>query len=124
MLTRMNRSVLAGLSIVIVVLIVFAIMWVLDITSLAGIMGAIGGMIGGVLGASYMRKFHDERFSQITKKSASNAYWFIMIALPLSWIAMVRLEPITLQLALGLTLAIWMSSFIVYYISLFYYYKR
>ncbi|MFX1331859.1 MAG: hypothetical protein ACFE9W_09895 [Promethearchaeota archaeon] len=124
MLTRMNRSVLAGLSIVIVVLIVFAIMWVLDITSLAGIMGAIGGMIGGVLGASYMRKLHDERFSQITKKSASNAYWFIMIALPFSWIAMVRLEPITLQLALGLTLAIWMSSFIVYYISLFYYYKR
>jgi uncharacterized membrane protein len=121
---RMNRSVLAGLGVVIVVLIVFTAMWILDITSLSGIMGAIGGMVGGVLGATYMQRFHDERFSLIMKRSASNAYWFVVILLPLSWIAMMRLEPITLQLAVGLTLAIWMSSFIVYYISLFYYYKR
>ena len=67
MLTRMNRGVLAGLSIVAVVLIVFTIMWVLDITSLGGIMGAIGGMVGGVIGATYMQRFHDERFSQIMR---------------------------------------------------------
>ncbi len=121
---RMNRSVLAGLGIVVVVLIVFTVMWILDITSLGGIMGAIGGMVGGVLGATYMQRFHDERFSQLMKRSASNSYWFVVIFLPLSWIAMIRLEPITLPLVIGLTFAIWMSSFIVYYISLFYYYKR
>lgn len=121
---RMNRSVLAGLGIVVVVMIVFTVMWILDITSLGGIMGAIGGMVGGVLGATYMQRFHDERFSQIMKRSASNSYWFVVIFLPLSWIAMIRLEPITLPLVIGLTFAIWMSSFIVYYISLFYYYKR
>ncbi|MHA1925209.1 MAG: hypothetical protein ACW974_04795, partial [Candidatus Thorarchaeota archaeon] len=65
-----------------------------------------------------------ERFSQITKKSASNAYWFVMIALPLSWIVMIRAEPITMPLVLGMTFAIWMMSFVVLYISLFYYYKR
>ncbi len=121
---RMNRSVLAGLGIVVVVMIVFTVMWILDITSLGGIMGAIGGMVGGVLGATYMQRFHDERFSQIMKRSASNSYWFVVIFLPLSWIAMIRLEPITLPLVIGLTFAIWMVSFIVYYISLFYYYKR
>nr|KXH78164.1 MAG: hypothetical protein AM324_10720 [Candidatus Thorarchaeota archaeon SMTZ1-83] len=115
---------LAGLGIVVVVLIVFTVMWILDITSLGGIMGAIGGMVGGVLGATYMQRFHDERFSQLMKRSASNSYWFVVIFLPLSWIAMIRLEPITLPLVIGLTFAIWMSSFIVYYISLFYYYKR
>ncbi|MFX0054030.1 MAG: hypothetical protein ACFFAX_08325 [Promethearchaeota archaeon] len=120
----MNRSVLAGLGIVVVVIIVFTIMWILDIASLAGIMGAIGGMVGGILGASYMKRFHDERFSLITKKSASNAYWFVMIALPLSWIVMIRAETITISLALGLALAIWMLSFVVLYISLFYYYRK
>ncbi|MHA2142364.1 MAG: hypothetical protein ACXADC_10580 [Candidatus Thorarchaeota archaeon] len=120
----MNRSALAGLSAVIVVMIVFTIMWILDITSLGGIMGAIGGMVGGVLGATYMQRFHDERFSQIMKKAASSAYWFVIIALPLSWIAIVRAEAITIQLAVGLTFVIWMSSFIIYYLSLFYYYKR
>ncbi len=121
---RMNRSVLAGLGIVVVVLIVFTVMWILDITSLGGIMGAIGGMAGGVLGATYMQRFHDERFSQIMKKSGSNAYWFIVIALPLSWIVIVRAETITIQLAVGLTFVIWMSSFVIYYLSLFYHYKR
>jgi len=81
-------------------------------------------MVGGVLGATYMQRFHDERFSQITKKSASNAYWFVIIALPLSWIVMIQAEAITLSLALGLVLAIWMLSFVVLYVSLFYYYKK
>ncbi|MGD9381998.1 MAG: hypothetical protein PVI03_06090 [Candidatus Thorarchaeota archaeon] len=121
---RINRSVLAGLGIVVVVLIVFTVMWILDITSLGGIMGAIGGMIGGVLGATYMQRFHDERFSQIMKKSGSNAYWFIVIALPLSWIVIAQAETITMQLAVGLTFVIWMLSFVIYYLSLFYYYKR
>lgn len=120
----MNRSVLAGLGIVVVVLIVFSVMWILDITSLGGIMGAIGGMIGGVLGASYMQRFHDERFSQIMKRSGSNAYWFIVILLPLSWIALMGAEPLTMPLVVGLTFSIWILSFLVYYASMFYYYKR
>lgn len=121
---KLKRSVLAGLGIVVVVLIVFIVMWILDITSLGGIMGAIGGMVGGVLGATYMQRFDDERFSQIMKKSASNAYWLLVIALPLSWIVMIRAEPITLPLVIGLTFLIWMLSFLIYYVSLFYYYKR
>jgi hypothetical protein len=120
----MNRSVLAGLGIVVVVLIVFTVMWILDITSLGGIMGGIGGGVGGILGATYMQRYHDERFSQIMKRSGSNAYWFVIIFLPLSWIAMMGAETITMPLVFGLTFAVWMSSFLIFYISLFYYYKR
>ncbi len=120
----MNRSILAGLSAVILVLIVFIITWILDISSLSGYMGAFGGMVGGVLGATYMQKFNDERFSRIMKGSASNAYWFVITALPLSWIVLVQAETITIPLVVGLTFAIWMASIIIYYITLFYRYKR
>ncbi len=123
-MTRKKRSILAGLSAVILVLIVFIITWVLDITSLSGYMGAFGGMVGGVLGATYMQKFNDERFSQIVKGSTSTAYWFVIIALPLSWIVIILAETITIQLVVGLTFTIWMASIIIYYLTLFYRYKR
>ncbi|MHA2063355.1 MAG: hypothetical protein ACXABY_03120 [Candidatus Thorarchaeota archaeon] len=121
---RMNRSALAGLSVVIVVMIVFTIMWILDITSLGSIMGAIGGMVGGVLGVTYMQRVHDERFNLVKNQAARNSFLFVTITLPFSWIALIRAEMVTIPLAVGLSLAIWMSSFGVYYLSLFYYYKR
>lgn len=120
----MNRSLLAALSAVATVMIVFVIMWILDLTTLSTYMGSIGGMVGGVLGATYLRRFHDERFSQIMNLAARNAFVFLVIILPLSSIVLIRVEEITLQITAGLIFVPWISALVILWLSLFYYYRR
>ena len=120
----MNRSMKAALSAVAIVIIVFVVIWILDLTTLSSYTGAIGGMVGGVLGVTYMRRFHDERFTQIMNLAARNAFVFLMIILPLSSIVLIRVEEITLQITAGLIFLPWISSLVILWLSLFYYYYR
>ncbi|MFW9768102.1 MAG: hypothetical protein ACFFF9_02220 [Candidatus Thorarchaeota archaeon] len=120
----MNRSLKTALSIVATVAIVFVILWILGLYNLSSYGGAIGGMVGGVLGASYMRRFYDERFTQIMNLAARNAFVFLVIILPLTSIVLVSVEEVTLQIAAGLVVVPWISSLIILYLSLFYYYRK
>jgi uncharacterized membrane protein len=120
----MNRSLVVVLSAVATVMIVFVIIWILGLTTLSSYMGSIGGMIGGVLGVTYMRRLHDERFSQIMNRAARNVFLYLMILLPLSSVVVIWLEEITLQIAVLLIFVPWMSSLVIYLLSLFYYYRK
>jgi len=120
----MNRSLKTALSAVAIVVIVFVLVWIMGLTSLGSYIGAIGGMVGGVLGATYMRRFYDERFTQIMNLAARNAFVFLVIILPMSSIVLIRVEEITLQITAGLIFVPWVSSLVILYLSLFYYYRK
>lgn len=120
----MKRIVTAGLSVVIVMLIVFGIAWILDLSIVSGFIGAFGGMVGGVLGGTYTQRYQDERFGQIMNKSAGIVFVFLIVTLPLAAAAIVSLETFTLALAAGLIFTVWMSSIAIFYLSLLYYYKK
>jgi uncharacterized membrane protein len=87
-------------------------------------MGSIGGMVGGVLGATYLNRFQDERFSQLMNLAARNAFVFLVIILPLNSIVLIRVEEITLQITAGLIFVPWILSLVILYVSLFYYYRK
>ncbi|MFW9871271.1 MAG: hypothetical protein ACFFEL_16710 [Candidatus Thorarchaeota archaeon] len=120
----MKRSIMTALSAVVVVAIVFAIIWILGLTSISSYMGAIGGMVGGVLGATYMQRFHDERFTQIMNQAARNVFVYLMILLPTSSVVLIWFDEITLQIAAGLIVVPWISSLGIYFLSLYYYYRK
>lgn len=120
----MNRSLMAALSAVATVMIVFVIISILGLTTLSSYMGAIGGMVGGVLGATYMQRFQDERFTQIMNQAARNVFVYLMILLPMSSVALILVEEFTAQIVAGLILVPWMSSLVIYFLSLFYYYRK
>ncbi|MHA2602406.1 MAG: hypothetical protein AM324_009785 [Candidatus Thorarchaeota archaeon SMTZ1-83] len=120
----MKRIVEAGLSVVIVMLIVFAITWILGSDIVSGLIGAFGGMIGGVLGGTYTQRYQDERFGQIMNKSAGIVFVFLIITLPVAAAAIVSLEMFTLALVAGLIFMVWMSSLAIFYLSLLYYYRK
>ena len=120
----MNRSILSALSAVVIVMVVFVVMWILDLSSLSSFVGALGGMVGGVLGATYMQRFQDERFTQIMNSAARNVFLYLMILLPMSSFVLIMFEEITLQIAAGLIFIPWMSSLVIYFLSLYYYYRR
>ncbi|MFW9959027.1 MAG: hypothetical protein ACFFCT_13230 [Candidatus Odinarchaeota archaeon] len=120
----MNRGILAALSAVAMVMIVFVTLWILNLTTLSSYMGAIGGMVGGVLGATYLRRFQDERFSQIMNRAARNVFIYLMILLPMSSAFLLWFDEITHQIAAGMIMIPWISSLVIFWISLFYYYRR
>ncbi|MHA2380382.1 MAG: hypothetical protein ACXADO_05980 [Candidatus Thorarchaeota archaeon] len=120
----MKRVVTAGLSVVIVLLIIFAIAWILDLSIVSGFIGAFGGMVGGVLGGTYTQRYQDERFGQIMNKSAGIVFVFLIVTLPLAAAAIVSLETFTLALAAGLIFAVWMTSIVIFYLSLLYHYRK
>jgi uncharacterized membrane protein len=72
----------------------------------------------------YMRRFHDERFTQIMILAARNAFVFYIFTLPMSSMVLLVVEEITLQIAAGLVLVPWILSLIIWYLSLFYYYRE
>ena len=115
---------MAVLGAVATILIVFAIIWILDLTTLSSYMGSIGGIIGGVLGVTYMRRLHDERFTHIMNRAARNVFVYLMFLLPMCSVVLVWLEEITLQIAALLIFVPWMSSLVIYLLSLFYYYRK
>jgi len=121
---KMNRGILAALSAVAMVMIVFVTLWILNLTTLSSYMGAIGGMVGGVLGATYLHRFQDERFSQIMNRAARNVFIYLMILLPMSSVVLLWFDEITHQIAAGMIMIPWISSLVIFWLSLFYYYRR
>jgi len=81
-------------------------------------------MVGGVLGSTYLRRFQDERFSQIMNKAARNVFIYLMVLLPMSSVTLIWFDEITQQIAAGIILIPWMSSLVIFFLSLFYYYRR
>ena len=120
----MKRSVMAVLSALVTVAIVFVIIWILGLTTLSSYTGAIGGMVGGVLGATYLKRFQDERFTQIMNLAARNVFVYLMVLLPLSSVALLSAETFTIQIVAGVIFIPWISSLVIYFLSLFYYYRR
>ena len=120
----MNRNIITALSAVVMVMIVFAIFWALDVLSLSSIFSGVSAAIGALIILFYMRRFHDERFTQIMILAARNAFVFYILTLPMSSVVLVVVEEITLQIAAGLVLVPWMSSLIICYLSLVYYYRK
>ena len=98
----MNRNIITALSAVVMVMIVFAIFWALDVLSLGSIFSGVSAAIGAMI-------------------ILINGTMLIQIAV-LAWIFLV--EEITLQIAAGLVLVPWMSSLIIWYLSLVYYYRK
>jgi len=119
----MNRGLLTVLSAVATVMIVFVAIWILGLTTLSSYMGAIGGMVGGVLGATYLQRFQDERFSEIMNQAARNVFIYLMILLPMSSVTLLWFEEMTPQIVAGIILIPWMSSLVIFFLSLFYYYR-
>jgi drug/metabolite transporter (DMT)-like permease len=88
----------------------------------AGISGALGGMIGGILGVTYVRRLHDERFVQLENRAAKNAFSLLILGLPIS-VAFIGLMQ-SIELAMGIVLGIWAISLGIFYLSLLYYYRK
>ncbi len=120
----MYKGILAALSAVAMVVVVFVILWIIDLTTVSSYFGAIGGMFGGVLGATYLRRFQDERFLLIMNQAARNVFIYLMILLPMSGVVLLRFDEITHQIATGLILIPWVSSLVIFCCSLVYYYRR
>lgn len=120
----MKRNMITVLSALVIVVIVFAVIWIFGLTTMSSYTGAIGGMIGGVLGTMYMRRFQDERFRQIMNLAARNVFVYLIIMLPMSSVVLLHFETFTAQMVAGLVLIPWMSSLVIYFLSLFYYYRR
>jgi uncharacterized membrane protein len=121
---RVNRSTITALSAVVIVLILFAILWALDLLSLGSIFSGVSAGVGAMILLFYMRRFHDERFTQIMILAARNAFVFYIFTLPMSSMVLLVVEEITLQIAAGLVLVPWILSLIIWYLSLFYYYRE
>ena len=120
----MNRGLLTALSAVAMVMIVSVVIWLLGLTTLSSYVGSIGGMVGGVLGATYLQRFKDERFSQIMNQAARNVFIYLMMLLPMSSVVLIWFDEMTLQIAAGLIFIPWMSSLVIFFLSLLYYYRR
>jgi hypothetical protein len=120
----MRRSLVTVLSSLAIVVIVFAMIWILGLATLSSYTGAIGGMVGGVLGTMYLRRFQDERFRQIMNLAARNVFVYLMVLLPLSNVVILDVDTFTAQMVAGLILIPWMSSLVLYFLSLFYYYRK
>ena len=121
---RVNRSIISSLSAIAMVMIVIAVLWALDLASLSNIFSGVSAGVGAMVLVIYMRRFYDERFSQIMILAARNAFVFYLFTLPMSSIMLVVVEEITLQIAAGVVLMPWILSLIVWYLSLFYYYRK
>ena len=122
-MNKMNRGLLTVLSAVATVMIVFVAIWLLGLTTLSSYVGAVGGMVGGVLGAMYLQRFKDERFSQIMNQAARNVFIYLMMLLPMSSVVLIWFDEMTLQIAAGLIFIPWMSSLVIFFLSLLYYYR-
>ncbi len=120
----MNRSVLAGLTAVVILMAVFTILWALGLSFISNIFGGLGCVAGGALAGICAQRFQDERFKQIMNLAARNTFVFLMIFLPVSSLELIGVEEITLQIAAGLIIVPWISSLVIFYLSLFYYYYR
>ncbi|MHA1909738.1 MAG: hypothetical protein ACW98Y_20740 [Candidatus Thorarchaeota archaeon] len=121
----MSKRVATGFGSVLIVGLVVIVIWIISPDSFqsSGV-GAICGMVGGVLGVTFMQRYKDERFTQITNLSSRNVFLFIMIALPLSGAFIILTEVVTVLQAAGMVFLLWISSLAIYGASLLYYYKR
>jgi uncharacterized membrane protein len=123
-MNKMNRGLLTALSAIATVMIVFVVIWLLGLTTLSSYVGSIGGMVGGVLGATYLQRFKDERFSQIMNQAARNVFIYLMMLLPMSSVVLIWFEDMTPQIVAGVIFIPWMSSLVIFFLSIFYYYRR
>ena len=110
-----------------IAIIIFSLIWYINLISSLGLSGVIGGIVGGglcgVLITTYISKYQDERFTQIMNLSARNLSVFLVFALPLSVVIMVFGSLSVIQAAM-LVFALWLASLGINYVSLLYYYKH
>jgi hypothetical protein len=123
----MREKIIVGLIFAAGFVISLIVMWVVfpdlsESAHFAGISGALGGMIGAILGATYLVRIRDERFVEIENRSAKNAYMFLLIVLPLG-AGFIGTMP-SIQMAVGIVVGIWGIALAIFYLSLLYYYKR
>ncbi len=125
----MKDKIMVGAVFALTFVIVTLVMWFLfpgisGDQSIAGLSGAFGGAIGGIMGTMYLSKFRDERFTKIENRSAHNAFIFLLIVLPISSVVIGVSENSTIQFAMIIVLGTWLFSLAIFGISLVYYYRR
>ncbi|MHA1961166.1 MAG: hypothetical protein ACW99U_13135 [Candidatus Thorarchaeota archaeon] len=94
-------------------------------TSNLGTLFLLNAILGVVLFANvlvllYVRRLRDERYNQILSLGGRNGFIFLMAVLP-SLSMLHALQPGWIDPCLG-DFAIWIVSFVVLYVSSFYYY--
>jgi hypothetical protein len=123
----MKRDIVSQVIGIIIAIIAFSIIWYIASIPVSGFSGALGGIIGGVLGGilgpMYLKKYQDERFTQLTKLSMRNMSVFLILALPWSVVLMLFMSLTIIQAAISV-LILWFVGLCIHYLSLFYYYKH
>lgn len=118
----LNRNqIIANSVVLIVAVVIFVAAWFISPSGLWG--GAIGvpfAVIFAVLIERTMKKYQDERFTQILNLSARNGFVFLLFALP--WTG--ALIALNLVDALASVLFIFVFSIVVLYGSGVYYFKK
>ncbi|MCF2136343.1 MAG: hypothetical protein K9W43_03800 [Candidatus Thorarchaeota archaeon] len=123
----MRRDVMSGVLVIIIVTIIAVSLWLIGpgvFTSIDGtIGGVIGGVVGGVLSSHVVRKYQDERFTQLIGYSSRNVALLVLMALP--WVAAVLASgQMTMAHAVLMIFALWFGAIGIFYLSVLYYYKK
>ncbi|MHA1772074.1 MAG: hypothetical protein ACTSYL_04455 [Candidatus Thorarchaeota archaeon] len=123
----MKRDVMSGVLVIIIVTIIAVSLWLIGPTVFTSVDGTIGGVIGGVVGgvlsSHVVRKYRDERFTQLIGYSSRNVALLVLVALP--WCAAVLASgQISLVQATLMLFAFWFLAIGVFYLSVLYYYRR
>jgi hypothetical protein len=123
----LKRDIAGQVMVVVIAIIAFSLIWHIASIPASGFGGAVGGIIGGVLGGilgpMYIKKYQDERFTQLMNLSMRNMSIFLILALPWSVVIMV-LGSLTVIQAAMLVFALWLAGLSINYVSLLYYYKQ
>ncbi len=88
----------------------------------SGVFGAIMGPVGAVLLIRWMKKFQDERLTQIHAQASRNGFIFLILALPYIG-AILAIQSVAVE-AIGPILFVWAVSVAIVYISGVYYYRQ
>ncbi|MGY5854761.1 MAG: hypothetical protein RTU92_14420 [Candidatus Thorarchaeota archaeon] len=84
----------------------------------------VGLAAARVLGETLIEKYRDERMVPLMNLSARNGFVFLMIVVPWVGIILTLSENLSPQQLIGTIMELWILTLLVYFGSLFYYYRK
>jgi hypothetical protein len=120
----MKREHIGNFVAIVVALAILLAAWIVNSPGFwGGLFGMIVGPIFAVLFIKWMKKFQDERFSQIYLLSTRNSFVFLLFALPFS-VSFLAINLITAEFLAALIMIVWGIALAIAYASGIYYYKK